>query len=288
MNLPEGDDFDLTLPAELSTEDKWILSQYNRLVAEVTDNLEKFELGVAVSKLYDFIWDVFCDWYIELTKPRLQAGGGTAMGALRVLVYVMSGTLKLLHPFMPFITEEIWQALPHQGESIMIAQWPVWEESLNYAAEEAEFTRVMDAIKAVRNVRTEMNVPPSKKASLFIETKFAETFLASALFFQRLASASTVEVEEHYDMPGAVQVITDSARVFIPMDELIDREKELARLAKEKASCEKDIEFVMKKLSNEGFVAKAPAKVIENEREKLAKAQEKLQKIEQSIAAFSK
>ena len=287
MNLPEGDDFDLTLPAELSTEDKWILSQYNRLVAEVTDNLEKFELGVAVSKLYDFIWDVFCDWYIELTKPRLQAGG-TAMGALRVLVYVMSGTLKLLHPFMPFITEEIWQALPHQGESIMIAQWPVWEESLNFAAEEAEFTRVMDAIKAVRNVRTEMNVPPSKKASLFIETKFAETFLASALFFQRLASASTVEVEEHYDMPGAVQVITDSARVFIPMDELIDREKELARLAKEKASCEKDIEFVMKKLSNEGFVAKAPAKVIENEREKLAKAQEKLQKIEQSIAAFSK
>ena len=200
----------------------------------------------------------------------------------------MSGTLKLLHPFMPFITEEIWQALPHQGESIMIAQWPVWEESLNFAAEEAEFTRVMDAIKAVRNVRTEMNVPPSKKASLFIETKFAETFLASALFFQRLASASTVEVEEHYDMPGAVQVITDSARVFIPMDELIDREKELARLAKEKASCEKDIEFVMKKLSNEGFVAKAPAKVIENEREKLAKAQEKLQKIEQSIAAFSK
>ena len=288
MNLPEGDDFDLTLPAELSTEDKWILSQYNRLVAEVTDNLEKFELGVAVSKLYDFIWDVFCDWYIELTKPRLQAGGGTAMGALRVLVYVMSGTLKLLHPFMPFITEEIWQALPHQGESIMIAQWPVWEESLNFAAEEAEFTRVMNAIKAVRNVRTEMNVPPSKKASLFIETKFAETFLASALFFQRLASASTVEVEEHYDMPGAVQVITDSARVFIPMDELIDREKELARLAKEKASCKKDIEFVMKKLSNEGFVAKAPAKVIENEREKLAKAQEKLQKIEQSIAAFSK
>ena len=288
MNLPEGDDFDLTLPVELSTEDKWILSQYNRLVAEVTDNLEKFELGVAVSKLYDFIWDVFCDWYIELTKPRLQAGGSTAMGALRVLVYVMSGTLKLLHPFMPFITEEIWQALPHQGESIMVAQWPVWEESLNYAAEEAEFTRVMDAIKAVRNVRTEMNVPPSKKASLFIETKFAETFLSSALFFQRLASASTVEVEEHYDMPGAVQVITDSARVFIPMDELIDREKELARLAKEKASCEKDIEFVMKKLSNEGFVAKAPAKVIENEREKLAKAQEKLQKIEQSISAFRK
>lgn len=283
MNLSDEVDKP-ALPETLAIEDKWVLTKYNRLVREVTDNLEKFELGLAVQKLYDFIWDVFCDWYIELCKTRLQAGGETSLNAQRVLVYVMSSTLKLLHPFMPFITEEIWQALPHDGESLMISQWPVSQEG--YPQEEADFEKIMDVIKAVRNRRGEMNVPPSKKAGVFIAAKEADVFRQGVPFITRLAFASHVEVGESFSADGAVQVVTDAARVFIPMAELVDREKELARLAKEKAACEKDIAMLSGKLSNEGFVSKAPANVVEAERAKLEKRREHLAKIEESIAAF--
>ena len=287
MNLDDSDT-DVSLPDTLTIEDKWILTQYNQLVKEATENLEKFELGMAVQKIYDFIWDVLCDWYIELTKSRLQAGGDTSKAARQILVYVMSNTLKLLHPFMPFITEEIWQALPHDGESIMISRWPEFDPDLDFKEEARQFTKVMDAIKAVRNRRAEMNVPPSKKASLHIETSSPSVFENCVPFLERLASASNVEVGKEFHLPGAVQVITDSAKIYIPMEELIDKEKELARLNKEKASCEKDIGFIRKKLDNPGFVAKAPVQLVETERGRLATAQERLAKIEESIAALEK
>ncbi len=283
MNLPEEVDT-VSLPEQLMIEDKWVLSKYNTLAKEVGENLEKFELGIAVQKLYDFIWDILCDWYIELTKSRMAAGGETARSAGQVLVYVMSNTLKLLHPFMPFITEEIWQALPHEGDSIMIASYPAYSEALAFDAEEAAFERVMDAIRAVRNTRTQMNVPPSKKAQVFIETEYTDTFAGAAPFFERLASASGVTLTDAPETEGAVCVVTDSARMFIPMAELVDREKETARLTKEKLACEKEISFVAGKLANESFVAKAPAAVVDNERAKLARAKERLEKIEESLA----
>ncbi len=287
MNLDESIT-EARLPETLETEDKWVVSLYNTLVREVTDNLEKFELGLAVQKLYDFIWDILCDWYIELTKSRLSAGGEKARTAQQVLVYVMSNTLKLLHPFMPFITEEIWQTLPHggEGESIMVAAWPRFDESLTFTREEAEFQKVMDLIKAIRNQRAEMNITPSKKATVYIETADLQTFRDGAPFLVRLASADHVEVGEKFSPEGAVQVITSAARAFIPMAELIDREKELARLNKEREKCLSDIAFIQKKLDNPGFVAKAPAALVEGERAKLAEQQERLQKIEESVKAL--
>ncbi len=272
------------LPEKFTLEDKWMLTKYYSLVGEVTENLEKFELGLAVQKLYDFIWDVFCDWYIELCKTRLQTGGETALDAQRMLVYVMNGALRLLHPFMPFITEEIWQALPHEGESIMVAPWPQKKEG--YPQEEAAFEKIMAVIKGIRNRRAEMNVPPSKKAGIFIATAYQDVFQQGTPFLIRLAYASHVEIGQEFDLKGAVQVVTDAARVFIPMDELIDKEKELARLAKEKAVCEKEIQGLTGKLSNQGFVSKAPAHVVEAERAKLEKQKERLTKIQESIAAF--
>jgi len=291
MNLEES--FEPTLPTELMIEDKWVMSKYNRLIREVGENLDKFELGLALQKLYDFTWDIFCDWYIELTKPRLQAaeslcgGGVTAANARQLLVYVMTGILKLLHPFMPFITEEIYSALPHEEESIMISAWPRYEDRLIFHAEEQDFERVIDAIRGIRNQRSQMNVPPSKKAKVIIETAYQEVFEAAKPFFERLASASEVEVvKESGNLEGAVSVVTGSARIFIPMAELIDKDKELARLNKEKTVCEKDIKMLSGKLNNEGFLSKAPGQVVEGERKKLATAQDKLIKIEESIAAL--
>lgn len=286
MNLKEEDL--QGLPEELAIEDQWILTKLNRLIREVTDNLENFELGIAVSKLYDFIWDIFCDWYIELTKSRLFEGGESGKTAQQVLLYVMTNTLKLLHPFMPFITEEIWQVLPHEGEALVVSEWPIYRDQLVFLEEEADFERVIDAIRGIRNRRAEMNIVPSKKASLFIETEYAEIFTSCTPFFERLASAANVTVGAHFDMPDAVQVITDSARIFIPMDELIDKEKEFARLNKEKKFCERDIQMITGKLSNEGFLSKAPEKVVAQEREKLASAKERMAKIEQSLAALQK
>ena len=287
MNLDENE-YAPYVPKNLAIEDKWILSKYNDLVKDVTDSLEKFELGLAVQKLYDFIWDVFCDWYIEIAKIRLNGECATAKATVKaVLVYVMSNTLKLLHPFMPFITEEIWQTLPHDGDSIMISEWPVFTDELSFKADEAEMERVMTAIKAVRNRRAEMNVPPSKKAKIFIETAYEKTFSEGANFFLRLASASEVEIVKGYENDEAVAIITEDARLFIPMDELVDFKAELERLEKEKASVLKEIAFVSGKLNNAGFVAKAPEAVVNEQREKLAKYNEKLAMLEESIAKIS-
>ncbi|MEG2087422.1 MAG: valine--tRNA ligase [Angelakisella sp.] len=287
MNLPE-EITQCRLPDQLETEDKWVVSLYNRLVREVTDNLEKFELGIAVGKLYDFIWDILCDWYIELTKSRIQAGGATALAAQQVLVYITANVLKLLHPFMPFITEEIWQNLPHAGEgdSIMIAKWPEYDPALCFEREEADFQKVMDMIKAIRNQRSEMNIPPSKKAHVFLETAEEAVFQNGAPFFQRLASAAEVTVGRSFTIEGAVQVITTAARALIPMSELIDREKELARLTRERDKCKSDIEFIEKKLQNEGFLAKAPAQLVAGEKAKAAEQRERMAKIEESIQAL--
>ncbi len=250
MNLDE-DEPAPHIPEKLATEDKWILSLFNRLVKVVQNSLENFELGIAVQNLYDFIWDVFCDWYIEIAKIRLngdnEEGKKTAKA---VLVYVMSNTLKLLHPFMPFITEEIWLALPHNGESIMISEWCKYDEALNFPAEEAAMERVMTAIKAIRNRRAEMNVPPSKKAKLYINTKYIEDFQNGSVFMNRLASASEVEVGDGFEIEGSVSVITEAAKIFIPLNELVDFEAERARLEKELDTAKKDLQFVENKLNN--------------------------------------
>ncbi len=287
MNLPE--DFELKgLPENMTVEDKWIVSKFNTLAKEVNTNLDAFELGVACQKLYDFIWDVYCDWYIELTKPRIQAGGETCATAQAVLVWVMQGMLKLLHPFMPFITEEIWQALTNESGPIMLADFPIYDEKLDFTKEETDFGKIIEAIRGIRNRRAEMNVPPSKKAKVLIETEETSVFEAGAMFFERLASASEVEIAKNIEMANAVTVVTDCARIFIPLDDLVDKDKELERLAKEKAAVQKDIDFSQNKLNNQGFVAKAPAAQIEAEKAKLAKALEKMAKIEQSIEAFNK
>ena len=287
MNLDENEPAPY-IPAELSIEDKWILSQYNDLTKAVTDSLEKYELGLAVQKLYDFIWDVFCDWYIELAKIRLNGEDEKAKATAKaVLVFVMSNTLKLLHPFMPFITEEIWQTLPHSGESIMISEWPVYSADLEFKADEAEMERVMTAIKAVRNRRSEMNVAPSKKAKVIIDTTFTETFKNGADFFTRLASASEVDIIPGYEDDSAVTIITADAKIYIPMDELVDFKAEIERLNKEKAAVQKDIDFVSGKLNNQNFVAKAPAKLVEEQKEKLAKYTEQMAMIDEAIAKIA-
>ena len=285
MNLPEG--FAPGLPDTLALEDKWIISKYNLVIKEVTDNLEKFELGVALQKLCDFIWDIFCDWYIELTKTRVNHGGETAENAQRVLVHILDGTLRLLHPFMPFITEELWQAIPHEGKSVMVSKWPEYDPALSFEKEERQFSAVMDVIRGVRQRRSEMNVPPSKKAKLYITTDHAGVFAQAVPFLQRLAFASEVEIETGCEPEGAVQVITSEARVFIPMSELVDLEKETARLKKELETTEKEITALNAKLSNAGFVDKAPANVVAAERERLAKAGEKLAKLTESLKSLS-
>ncbi len=285
MNLDENEPAPY-VPENLSLEDKWVLSKFNNVVKEVTENLDKFEIGLAVSKLYDFIWDIYCDWYIELTKVRLNSDNSEAKATAKaVLVYVLSNTLKLLHPFMPFITEEIWQALPHEGESIMVSSWPTACDCLNFASEEAEFEKVMNVIKAVRNRRAEMNVPPSKKAKLFITTDVKETFENCAVFMTRLASASEVEVStDSQAVEGAVRVVTTDAVVQIPMNELVDFLKELERLNKELAAAEKDRDFFGSKLNNEAFMAKAPEKVVAVQRESYQKAVDKIALLEASIS----
>ena len=285
MNLPEDFEVNGELPCDLTLEDKWLVSKLNTLAGEVNDNLNKFELGVAVSKLYDFIWDIFCDWYIELTKPRILAGGQTAISAQKVLVWAILRILKLLHPFMPFITEEIWQALKG-GTPLMLERFPVFEDALKFSDEESDFEKIIEAIKAVRNRRAEMNVPPSKKAELFIETKQPEVFEKGIMFFERLASASNVVINPENEVKDAVTAVTDSARLFIPLSEIVDKDKELARLNKEKEAVLKDIQIISGKLNNQGFLAKAPAALVETEKQKLAKAEEKLAKIEQSLAAL--
>ena len=289
MNLPE--DFEAGLPAaeSLDLSDRWVLSTLNTVAGNVNDNLEKFELGLAAQKVQDFIWDIYCDWYIEIAKVRLNSDNQQeADNARKVLVYVLSQALKLLHPFMPFITEEIYQALPGSEKTIMTQQWPAYTEQLNFAADEESFTKIVDLIKAVRAVRAEMNVHPTKRASLILETADKAAFEMGGQYLAKFAFATDVTITEKYEgsTDGMVQIVTSAARGFIPMMELIDREKEIARLNKEKASAEKEIAMFEKQLSNEGFVSKAPAAVVDGIRQKLAKVQDKLAMIEDSLKAF--
>ncbi|MCC8192762.1 MAG: valine--tRNA ligase [Ruminococcus sp.] len=284
MNLPDDYKVD-ALPENLTTEDKWIISKVNTLAGDINTNLDGFEIGVAVSKLYDFIWDVYCDWYIELTKPRIAAGGETMESAQAVLVWVMKQMLKLLHPFMPFITEEIWQTLVG-GTPLMLEKFPVYDEALSFKDEEKDFEKIITAIKGIRNRRSEMNVPPSKKAKVFIETQYTDVFESGAMFFERLASASGIEVSTKVELSDALTVVTDSARIFIPLDEIVDKEKELERLSKEKKAVQRDIDFLSGKLSNEGFLAKAPEALIEKEKAKLEVAKQKMEKILESMEKF--
>ena len=285
MNL-DGTEKAPYVPADLALEDKWILARFNALVKEVTDNLEKFELGIAIAKLYDFIWDIFCDWYIELAKIRLQRHDETTETAKAVLIYVLSETLKLLHPFMPFITEEIWQTLPHEGETIMLSPWPKFDEALCFDAEEATMNSIMEAIRAIRNRRAEMNVAPSKKAHVYIATEKKDVFAAAVVFMQRLASAEEVILGDSFDLDGAVSIVTADAKIYIPMGDLVDFEAERKRLQKEKEGAEKKLSGIQAKLSNPGFLAKAPAAVVEGQRAEEAKLIEKLRMIEESLAAL--
>ena len=285
MNLTIGKDKAAELPETLALEDKWIVSKYNTLVSEVTRNIDQYELGLAAAKLNDFIWDNFCDWYIEIAKTRLQAGDENVQ---KVLCYVLSGAMQLLHPFMPFITETIWQALPHEGPSVMVSKWPEYDEKLHFAAEEAQMETLMDAVRAIRNRRSEMNVPPSKKAKVLILTEKKDTFAAGEGFFPKLAYASGIELIDAVPADAAkmASVVTGDAQLYMPMGDLIDFAAERARLEKEKAKVEDDIEFVMKKLNNPKFVDKAPEKVVAVEREKAEKLREHLAKLEESIAAL--
>lgn len=287
MYLGEGYQYP-GLPEKLALEDKWIISKVNTLAKDVTANLEKFELGVAIQKLYDFIWDVFCDWYIEISKIRLQSGED-ADTAKAVLVYVLTDILKLLHPFMPFITEEIYQAIPHDTESVMISKWPEYDENLNFASEEQQVEKIMQAVRTIRNRRAEMNIPPSRKAAVFVETDDADTFRYGAEFIKRLAYASEVTVSGAFeDLGNIVTVITDSAKIFIPMGELVDFEAERKRLQKELAAAQDKLDFINKKLSNPGFVNKAPEKVVNQNREDAAKLEEKIAGIQDSLDSLGK
>ena len=271
--------------ADLEIEDKWVLTKLNTLIKEVTENMDAYELGVASAKVYDFIWDTYCDWYIELTKARLYGENEKSkLAAQKVLVYVLDQFLRLLHPFMPFITEEIWQAIPHEGQFLMLADWPKYDESLNFGAEAAHMESVMNAIRSIRNRRAEMNVPPSKKSTLYVVSDKGEIFRQGEGFICRLAYADKVIIcendpEGHENM---VCVVTNDAKLYIPLEELIDFEKELARLEKEKANCLKQIAMFEGKLSNEAFVSRAPEKVVAEQREKLEKNRALLAQLEES------
>ena len=277
------------LPEKLELEDKWVLSKLNTLIREVTDNMEAYELGVASAKIYDFIWDTYCDWYIELTKTRLYGEDEEAkLAAQNVLCYVLLRVLELLHPFMPFITEEIWQALPHQGEYLIRAQWPTYREEFAFAREEQAMEAVKDAISAVRARRAEMNVPPSRKAKIIIASQTPEIYAGGQDFITRLAYASEVEVgsQAPQDLNGMVTVSTHDATMYLPLAELVDIEKELERIQKELTKARENLERIEKKLQNESFVSKAPEAVVNAEREKADKARALIAKLEESAQAM--
>ena len=292
MNL-SIDSWQLPKVEDLAPEDKWVLSKLNTLVKEVTENLDVYEIGVAAAKVYDFLWDTYCDWYIELTKTRL--GGqdeGAKLVAQNVLCCVLTELLKLLHPFMPFITEEIFQALPHQAGTedrfLMTSRWPEYQESLRFPAEEAALEAVMDTIKAIRARRAEMNVPPSKKAEVLLVTATPEIYQQGLHFLQRLAYASEVKFADAApeELGGMVTVVTHNATAYLPLSELVDIAAELERIAKEREKAENGLRIVEQKLSNEKFVSKAPETVVNAEKEKAAKYRELIAKLEESARAM--
>ena len=284
MNLSIGD---TALPEKLELEDKWILSRFNDTAKAVSENLDKFELGVAAAKIYDFIWDDYCDWYIELTKPRLNGDDPAAKeGAERVLLHVLTGFLKLLHPFMPFITEEIYQAIPHSGEAIIVEEYPKYDPALAFPKEEADFQLVMEAIRAVRARRAEMNVPPSRKSHLIIATDRPDAFEQGTAYIRKLAYAEavTVQTEAPAETKGMVSAVTGNARMFMPMADLVDLDAERARLSKALANAEKGLAGQIAKLSNEKFVARAPEAIVNAEREKKANLEALIENLKQSLA----
>ena len=286
MNI-EGKDIDCALPKKLYTSDKWILNRFNNVTAAVTENLEKFELGMAVSKLYDFIWDDFCDWYIELAKIRMNgADEESADSARRVLVWTMSNTLKLLHPFMPYITEEIWQTLPHDGEALIVAKWPEYDEALSFPQEVKDLENVMALIRAIRTRRNEMNVPPSKKAHIYIDTAHPAPYEEASEFIARLAYGSKVEIGTGFDVQGAVTAVTDDAKALLPMDDLVDKAAETARLNKELANAQKQLDTVKAKLANEKFTSKAPQNVIDGVKANGEKLEAKIKLILETLESY--
>ena len=286
MNI-EGKDIDCALPKKLYTSDKWILNRFNNVTAAVTENLEKFELGMAVSKLYDFIWNDFCDWYIELAKIRMNgADEESADSARRVLVWTMSNTLKLLHPFMPYITEEIWQTLPHDGEALIVAKWPEYDEALSFPQEAKNLENVMALIRAIRTRRNEMNVPPSKKAHIYIDTAHPAPYEEASEFIARLAYGSKVEIGTGFDVQGAVTAVTDDAKALLPMDDLVDKAAETARLNKELANAQKQLDTVKAKLANEKFTSKAPQNVIDGVKANGEKLEAKIKLILETLESY--
>ena len=286
MNI-EGKDIDCALPKKLYTSDKWILNRFNNVTAAVTENLEKFELGMAVSKLYDFIWDDFCDWYIELAKIRMNgADEESADSARRVLVWTMSNTLKLLHPFMPYITEEIWQTLPHDGEALIVAKWPEYDEALSFPQEAKDLENVMALIRAIRTRRNEMNVPPSKKAHIYVDTAHPAPYEEASEFIARLAYGSKVEIGTGFDVQGAVTAVTDDAKALLPMDDLVDKAAETARLNKELANAQKQLDTVKAKLANEKFTSKAPQNVIDGVKANGEKLEAKIKLILETLESY--
>ena len=291
MNLAEGEHYDLPEASKLEIADKWVLSKLNNLISEVTENMDSYELGVAIQKIYDFIWDIYCDWYIEMTKARLFADDAQRkQTAISVLVYVLDQILRLLHPFMPFITEEIWQSIPHEGDALIIAQWPSYSDALNFKAEESTMESVMAAIRAIRNRRTEMNVPPSKKAALHIFTGKPQIFTEGEGFLQRLAYADEVKLldAEPANLDGMVTITTADAKLYIPMGQLVDVQKEIERITKELEAAKKFLASLEGKLSNEKFVSRAPEAVVNAEREKAAKTADLIAQLTESLNAMQK
>ena len=291
MNLGEDAKNELPAAYKLEIADKWVLSKLNTLISEVTENFEKYELGVAIQKIYDFIWDTYCDWYIELTKARLYSDDADRkQTAMQVLVYVLDQILRLLHPFMPFITEEIWQTLPHEGEALIVAKWPEYREDLSFKTECDLMESVMDAIRAIRNRRAEMNVPPSKKAALFVLTAKPQVFTEGEGFLQRLAYADAVTLleKEPENLDGMVTITTADAKLYIPMGQLVDVAKELERIQKELEKARKNLASIEGKLSNENFTARAPENVVNAEKEKAAKARDLIVQLEESESALKK
>ena len=286
MNLTESDEELLAAydESDLAPEDKWILSRLNRVTASVNQNFENYELGIALSEIYSFTWDSFCDWYIEMAKSRIFEGGAPALTAKRVLVKVLTSILKLLHPYMPFITEEIYQALPHADESIMVSEYPKFDTGMDYSAAEEDVDRIITCITAIRARRADMNVPPSKKAKLFVVTKYQDSFKTAEKILVKLASASEVILTDEYTSDDAIMIATDAGSLYIPLAEVVDLDKERARLNAELTKTDGEIERIEKKLSNEGFVAKAPAAVVEGEKAKLAKYRETREAILASLA----
>ena len=291
MNMEKADISNVT-EADLTMPDKWILSKVNNLAKEVTDHLDNFDLGMALQKVYDFVWEEFCDWYIEMVKPRLWSEEDTTKAAaIWTLKTVLIQSLKLLHPYIPFITEEIFCNLQEEEESIMISKWPEFKENWNFAVEEKAVETIKDAVRSIRNVRTSMNVPPSKKAKVFVVSEkedVRQIFEESKIFFAMLGYASEVVVQDNKDGIGedAVSAVTADATIYMPFAELVDIEKERERLQKEEERLTKEIARSHGMLNNEKFISKAPEAKVQEEKGKLAKYEAMMEQVKERLAAL--